>query len=111
MSKNDYPPTYTIDLPADEGVGKAIVDEVYGHSSKGTRTNFGMPDDDLSVTRALESAVREAIAAAFFPGASSFKDDAEPSVMARFDTIRKVEYKHDTGYDGDRVVVTIQKAG
>lgn len=107
----DYPPTYVIDLPVDDGVGKAIVDEVYGHGSKGTKTNFGMPDDDLCVTTALERSVREAIAQAFFPGASSFKDEPDPAVMARFDTIRKVEYDHDTGYDGDRVRVTIQDTG
>ena len=106
-----YPPTYSIDLPADDGVGKAIVDDVFGRGSKGTKTNFGMPDDDLCVSRTLESKVREAIAQAFFPGSNAFKDDADPSVMVSFDTIRKVEYKHDTGYDGDRVVVTIQKAG
>ena len=61
MRNKPYAPTLVLDLPDDRGIGREIAQEVFGHS-RGTATNYGMPDDDLDVTRDLKKLVRKALA-------------------------------------------------
>ena len=84
-----YDSTLILDLPDDEGVGRAIAEEVFGHS-RGTAERVGMPDDDLDVTRDLKKLVREAFADLFL-NVPEDDLDVSPSSCVNLGKIRRVE--------------------